>query len=236
MRMSLERDPSFTWRAEQAVLLSLFWPPSRARVIQLIEITQPPVRRRRGHPMQLTMATVAEHADVHDDVTIVAAVNEPTSAGDKPYVERRKTHEPPEVLVRVKRDWSLAQCLRIAIRALPDIFTIVHVDTLRRWLATKTSGLPCRPRFLEPVAVLALADVASRVCGRVCCGPGVASVLRMYTWKHVASVIWVFILEPQGRAREGVARSSESDTSTTVPTEDRADIERCGHHGSQPHH
>ena len=90
--------------------------------------------------MQLTMATVAEHADVHDDVTIVAAVNEPTSAGDKPYVERRKTHEPPEVLVRVKRDWSLAQCLRFAIRALPDIFTIVHVDTLRRWLATKTLG------------------------------------------------------------------------------------------------
>ena len=52
----------------------------------------------------------------------------------------------------------------------------------------------------------------------------------------IHAITWVLFQETQGRAREGVARSSDTDTPRSVPTEDRVDIERCVHHRSQPHY
>ena len=70
------------------------------------------------------------------------------------------------------------QCLRFAKRALPSFFEHLHIDTPRRWFSHKTPGTALgRPRSLEPAAVLALADIVSRVCSRVCCGAGVLAEL-----------------------------------------------------------
>ena len=100
-------------------------------------------------------------------------------AGDdkpaEPCTKRRKTHMPPEVkewfcsLARVKRNWTMTQCLRFAKRALPSFFEHAHIDTTRKWLSHETSSTALgRPRSLEPAAVLALPDIVSRVCSRVC--------------------------------------------------------------------
>ena len=153
--------------------------------------------------MQLTMAAVAEHAAVQEDIVMAAvaehvvvekgiasvaaepAGNEPATAGDtagdaagdgaggdkpaEPCTKRR---------TRVKRDWTTVQCLRFARRALPSFFDHVHVDTPRKWIAQKTPGTALgRPRSLEPAAVLALADIVSRVCSRLCSGAGVLAEL-----------------------------------------------------------
>ena len=273
MRMRLEEDPNFTWRAEQAVRLSVPWPPSRARVvgrpsvhdhwrarfIQLIEIMDrsvetlgpdPAVWWRRGQPMQLTLATVAEHADVHDDVMTVAAVDEPTSAGAAPHVKWRQTHVPLEVkewfcsLVRVKRDWSLAQCFRFAFRALPDIFTVIHVETHRRWLATKTARLPgasscsflgrCGVARLRQSVLWRWSCVRARECTPRTLGVDDRFSIRG-SRKFMRSLGYSF-KKPKGKL-EGVARSNETDTPRIAPTEDGVDIERCcGNHPTQPHH
>ena len=87
-----------------------------------------------------------------------------------------------------------------------------------------------RPRSLEPAAVLALADIVSRVCGRVCCGAGVLAELLnahlesldvRYRFSTRQSRKFMQSQEIQGRVRQGVARNSDSDTPRTVPTEDR---------------
>ena len=70
---------------------------------------EPPARWGHGKPMQLTMATVAEHVAVQED-NVMAAVaelagDEPAAAGDgagddkpaEPCTKWRKTHVPPEV-------------------------------------------------------------------------------------------------------------------------------------------
>ena len=150
---------------------------------------EPPAWWRHGQPVQLTMATVTEYVVVQEDIVMAAvaepAGDEPAAAGDgagddkpaEPCTKRRKTHMPPEVkewfcsLARVKRDWTMTQCLRIVKRALPSFFEHAHIDTTRKWLSHKTSSTALGPpRSLEPAAVLALADIVSRVCSRVCCG------------------------------------------------------------------
>ena len=102
---------------------------------------------QRGQPMQLTMATVAEHVVVQEDIVMAAvtepAGDEPVAAGDgagddepaEPCTKRRKTHVPPEVkewfcsLARVMPDWTMTQCFRFAKRALPSFFEHLHSDT-----------------------------------------------------------------------------------------------------------
>ena len=80
-------------------------------------------------------------------------------------------------LARVKRDWTMTQCLRFAKRALPSFFEHARIDTTASG-SQKTSGITLgRPRSLEPAVVLALADIVSRVSNRVCCGAGVLAEL-----------------------------------------------------------
>ena len=289
----LEEETSLEWRRAQTARLLLPWPRVRARRVgrpsrrtewrqglgRLIDAMdrsvedlgpEPPAWWQRGQPMQLTMATVAEHVVVQEDIAMTAvaepAGDEPAAAGDgagddepaEPCTKRRKTHVPPEVkewfcsLTRVMPDWTMRQCFRFAKRALPSFFEHLHIDTPRRWFSHKTPGTALgRPRSLEPAAVLALADIVSRVCSRVCCGAGVLAELlnaHLETLGHrsvpllrtpytpIHAITWVLLQETQGRAREGVARSNDTDTPRTVPTEDRVDIERCWHHRSQPHH
>ena len=112
--------------------------------------------------MQLTMAAAAEH--VRDDIVFAAGDDEPAAA-----LKWRKTRVPLEG--KEWLDWSLAACLRLTIRALPDIFTAVHAD-----LPT-TPGFLGRPRSLEPSVVLALAGVVSRACRHFsfCTGAGHSS-------------------------------------------------------------
>ena len=262
----LEEETSFEWRRAQTARLLLPWPRVRARRVGrlsrraewrqglglLIDAMdrsvedlwpEPPAWWGRGQSMQLTMATVAEHVVVQEDIAMTAvaepAGDEPAAAGDVAG-KRRKTHVPPEVkewfcsLTRVMPDWTMMQCLRFAKRALPSFFEHLHIDTPRRWFSHKTPGTALgRPRSLEPAAVLALADIVSRVCSRVCCGAGVlAELLNAHletvgiAYRFSARQTRTFVRSlTQGRAREGVA-----------PTEDRVHMERCWHHRSQPHH
>ena len=157
---------------------------------------EPPAWWQPGQPMQLTMATVAEHVVVQEDIVMAAvaepAGDEPAVAGDgagadepaEPCTKRRKTHVPPEVrewfcsLARVMPDWTMTQCFRFAKRVLPSFFEHMHIDTPRKWFSRKTPGIALgRPRSLEPAVVLALADIVSRVCSKVCCGAGVLAEL-----------------------------------------------------------
>ena len=58
------------------------------------------------------------------------------------------------------------------------LVTTSHIDTSRKWFSHKTSGIALgRPRSLEPAVVLALGDIVSRVCSRVCCGARVLAEL-----------------------------------------------------------
>ena len=219
---------------------------------------EPPAWWQRGQPMQLTMAAVAEHVVVQEDIVMAAvaepAGDEPAAAGHgagadepaEPCTKRRKTHVPPEVrewfcsLTRVMPDWTMTQCFRFEKRALPSFFEHMHIDTPRKWFSRKTPGTALgRPRSLEPAVVLALADIVSRVCSKVCCGSGVlAELLNAHLavpllrtpYTPIHAITWVLLQETQGRAGEGVARSNDTDTPRTVPAEDRVDIERCRHH------
>ena len=102
----LEEDASLEWRRAQTARLLLPWPRVRARRVgrrsrrvewrqrlgQLIDAmdrsveevgSEPPAWW--GRPMQLTMATVAEHVVVQEDIATVAAEpvgDEPAAAGD----------------------------------------------------------------------------------------------------------------------------------------------------------
>ena len=134
----------------------------------------------------------------------VASGDELAAAGDgagddkpaEPCTKRHKTHIQPVVkewfcsLAGVKRDWTMAQCLLVAKkRVLPPFVEHVHMDTPRKWFSQKTSGSALgRPRSLEPAAVLtlALADIVSRVCSRVCCGAGILANSCTRTWRHLA--------------------------------------------------
>ena len=101
----------------------------------------------------------------------------------EPCTKRRKTHMPLEVkewfcsLARVKPNWTMTQCLRFAKTALPSFFEHAHIDTTRKWFSQKTSGTALAARAPWNPAVLALADIVSRVCSRVCCGSGVLTEL-----------------------------------------------------------
>ena len=157
--------------------------------------------------MQLTMAAVAEHVAVQEDIASMAAEpagDEPGTAGDgagdepataddgagddkpaEPCTKRRKTHMPHEAkvwfcsLARAKRGWTMAQCLRFAKKRHSHPSSSTRTATHpRKWFAWKTPGAALgRPCSLEPAAVLALADIVSRVCSRVCCAAGVLAEL-----------------------------------------------------------
>ena len=218
-RARLAEETSLEWRRAQTARLLLPWPRVRSRRVgrpsrrtewrhglgQLTDAMdrgvealgpEPPAWWQRGQPMQLTMATVAEHVVVQEDI-VMTAVAEPAgeeraAAGDgagddepaEPCTKRRKMHVPLEVkewfcsLTRVMPDWTMSQCFRFAKRALPSIFEHMHIDTPRRWFSHKTPGTALgRRRSLEPAVVLALADIVSRVCSRGCCGAGVVAEL-----------------------------------------------------------
>ena len=155
-----------------------------------------------------TMAAVAERVAVEKGIGSVAAGDEPATAGDgagdgagddkpaEPCAKRHKTHMPFEVkewfcsLARVKPNWTMTQCLRIAKRVLPSLFEHAHIDTHCKWFSQKTSGIALgRPRSLEPAVLLALADIVSCVCSRVCRGAGVLAELLNAppgdTWRSV---------------------------------------------------
>ena len=173
---------------------------------------EPPAWWRRGQPKQLTMATVADHFAVQEDIAGVAAEtagDEPAAAGDgagdgagddepaEPCAKRRKTHIRPEAkewfcsFALVKRDWTMAQCLRFAKKALPPFFEHVHIDTTRKWIAQKTPGTALgRPRSLEPAAVLALAGIVSRVGSRV-------PWRRSVGMRHLASLTASLLSSPE---------------------------------------
>ena len=218
-RAELVEETSLEWRRAQTARLLLPWPRVRSRRVGrpsrraewrlglglLIDAMdrgvealgpEPPAWWQPGQPMQLTMATVAEHVVVQEDIVMAAvaepAGDEPAVAGDgagadepaEPCTKRRKTHVPSEVkewfcsLARVMPDWTMTQCFRFAKRALPSFFEHMHIDTPRKWFSHKTPGTALgRPRSLEPAVVLALADIVSRVCSKVCCGAGVLAVL-----------------------------------------------------------
>ena len=205
-RAELVEETSLEWRRAQTARLLLPWPRVRSRCVGrpsrrakwrlglglLIDAMdrgvedlgpEPPAWWQPGQPMQLTMATVAEHVVVQEDIVMAAvaepAGDEPVAAGDgagadepvEPCTKRRKTHVPPEVrewfcsLARVMPDWTMTQCFRFAKRALPSFFEHMHIDTPRKWFSRKTPGTALgRPRSLEPAVVLALADIVSRVC------------------------------------------------------------------------
>ena len=108
------------------------------------------------------MAAVAELAG---DEPAAAGDGAGDAAGDaagddkpaEPCTKRRKTDMPPEVkewfcsLARVKRDWTMTQCLRLAKRALPSFFEHAHIDTPRKWFSHKTSCTALgRPRSWNP--------------------------------------------------------------------------------------
>ena len=71
-------------------------------------------------------------------------------------------------LVNVKRVWTFVQCLHFGSRTLPTFFEHVNHDTLRQWFTMKTP---------ETAVILALADIESYVCSKVCCGAGVMAEL-----------------------------------------------------------
>ena len=137
-------------------------------------VEDPPVRRRRGQPMQLMMATSAEHVAVHEGVHAGAGDDEPARAGE-PCTQRRKVHVPSDVkewfcsLVRVNRDWTMAQCLCLARRALPLFVEHRHADTLRKWLTVKTHGNSCEHSgtHQEPPGRV-LRDAAKRTPRELC--------------------------------------------------------------------
>ena len=174
----LAEETSLEWRRAQTARLLLPWPRVRSRRVgrpsrrtewrhglgQLIDAMdrgvedlgpEPPAWWQRGQPMQLTMATVAEHVVVQEDIVMAAvaepAGDEPAVAGDgagddepaEPCTKRRKTHVPPEVrewfcsLARVMPDWAMTQCFRFAKRALPSFFEHMHIDTPRKWFSHK---------------------------------------------------------------------------------------------------
>ena len=227
---------------------------------------EPPAWWGRGQSMQLTMATVAEHVAVQEDIAMTAvaqpaavekviasvaaepAGDEPAIAGDgagddkpvEPCTKRRKTHVPLEVgvvLLSRPRQARLDHDAVLPLRkeGTPILLRARAHRQPRKWFSHKTPGTARHrvPR-LQPSVLWRrrLGRTPERTPGD--------------TWHRlpllhspvpiIHAIIWVLFQETQGRAREGVARSNDTDTPRTVPTEDRVDIERCWHHRSQPHH
>ena len=249
-RVELDEEISLEWRHAQTARLLLPWPRVRSRRVgrpsrrtewrqglgRLIDAMdrgvedlgpEPPAWWQRGQPMQLTMATVAEHVVVQEDIAMTAvaelAGDEPAAAGDgagddepaEPCTKRRKMHVPPEVkewfcsLTRVMPDWTMRQCFRFAKRALPSFFEHMHIDT--------PPQVVLAPRSLESAVVLALADIVSRVCqqsvlwirslgrtperasGDTCASFSTASPDSPVPERFHA-ITWVLLQETQGRA------------------------------------
>ena len=207
----LEEEAGLEWRRAQTARLLLPWShvparrvgrPSRrtewrGRLGQLIDAMdrsveelgpEPPAWWRRGQPMQLTMATVAEHVAVQEDIAMAAvaehvaveeviasmaaepAGDERATAGDgagddkpaEPCTKRRKTHMPPESRPRQARlDHGAVPPLRkegTPILLRARAHRPSHPP--RKWFSHKTSGIALgHPRSLEPAVVLALADI-----------------------------------------------------------------------------
>ena len=216
---------------------------------------EPPAWWRRGQPMQLTMATVAEHVVVEEDIVMAAvaetAGDEPAAAGDgagdhkpaEPCTKRRKMHMAArgEGVVLLSLDHDGKPPTGRKEWHSPSFFAKTRTST------HPSSRVSCRRL---PVPLL----VAPRLPGtRSCLGPGrhrvprlqqsvlwrrsleqnflnahletlggiqlTASPIRQSTKIH--SITWVLLQETQGRAREGVARSNDTDSPRTVPAEDR---------------
>ena len=162
-----EEDASLAWRTDGTSLAPVATCPRtwcwealrrsdwRERLGRLIDAMdrsvedlgpEPPAWWGRGQPMQLTMATAAEHVVVQEDIVMAAvaelAGDEPAgdgagdAAGDgagddkpaEPCAKRRKTHVPPEVkewfcsLTRVMPDWTMMQCLPLRKEGTPILF------------------------------------------------------------------------------------------------------------------
>ena len=145
-------------------------------------------------------------------------------------------------LVSVKRDWTMAQCLHflkntpILLRAQAPQVDRAEDFQYHSWSPTLpgTRSHPGLGRHL--VARLQQSVLWRRSVGRTPeRSPGI-------TWRRlprlhppvpkIHPITWVLLhQETQGRPREGVAGSSDTDTQRIVPAEDRVDARGCGHHG-----
>ena len=120
------------------------------------------------------MAAVAEPAGDEPALAMVLAMTSHVSPAQSGARRTCRLKEWFCSLARVKPNWTMTQRTRFAKRALPSFFEHAHIDTPRKWFSQKISGTALgRPRSVKPAAVLALADIVSRVCNRVCCGSGV---------------------------------------------------------------
>ena len=224
----LEEETSLDWRRAQTARLLLPWPRVRARRVGrpsrhtewrqrlglLIDAMdrsvedlgpEPPAWWQRGQPMQLTMAAVAEHVAVQEDIAMTAvaehvavekviasmaaepAGDEAATAGDaagdgagddkpaEPCTKRRKTHVPPEV-----KEWFCS-----LTRVKPDLDHDA-VPPLRKEgtpiLLRAPAHRHTRRWFSHKTPGTALGrprslEPVSRVCSRVCCGAGVLAEL-----------------------------------------------------------
>ena len=118
----------------------------------------------------------------------------------------------------------MAQCHVFAMIALPSI-EHMHPDTRGKWITMKSPKTALgRPRILDTLFVLALADIVSRVCSEGCCGAGVvAGLMTLALGEHL---VWLSTCPPresrnfmrtlgytfkntQGRVLDGVVRCSE---------------------------
>ena len=132
-----------------------------------MQLTMATVAEHVAGQEDIAMTAVAEHVAVEKVIASMAAElagDEPATAGDgagdavvdgagedepaEPCTKRRKTHMPPEVkewfcsLARVKPDWTMVQCLRLAKRHS-------HPSSSTRTSTPPASG--SRTRLLVPL-------------------------------------------------------------------------------------
>ena len=221
-------------------------------------VPDPPAWWRRGQPMRLTIAAVAQHVAVQEDIDSKAASagDEPAAAGDgagaDPSSKRCRTHMPLAVkewfcfLACVRRDWTIRQCFsasqnRHSRPCSSTCTSILPASGSRRRLPVPllAARAPWNPHLSWSWKTSCPASAAECVLWRRSLGrtperaPG--DTWRRLPLLHspvskIHAITSVLFQDTQGRAREGVTRSNDTDTPRAVPTEDRVDIGRCVHH------
>ena len=196
-------------------------------------------------------AAVAEHVAVQEDIASVAAEpagDEPAAAADGAGDDELAAQDAHAASVegvvlllcprQARLDHGAVSPLRKKRQSQPSSSTRTSTHPAsgsRRssWPPTLHGTRSCSVLGRHRVERLQQSVLWRRIVGRT---PG-------HTWRSVPllrspvpkihAITWVLLQETQGRTREGVARSNDTDTPRTVPTEDRVDIERCGNHRSQ---
>ena len=129
--------------------------------------------------MLLTRAAVAEHGDEHEDLTSVPAGDDDPAAAGERCTEGHKIGVPPE-----EKSGSVAPTF-----ALREITLLGNVSASHTG-HTHPSSSTCTPthpqvvhhgcRALEPAVFLAVADIVSRVCSKVCCGAEIVREVKAF--------------------------------------------------------